>query len=242
MTDVTLRTSSALPGQRNRSIPPSIPIQSLQLLSNFAILPRGKVTQRWPASGRVPRPLSVLLRATLLLRAVIRHVGPARRRRCSRAGQLKDAKVVHRGRRFPFLREEHAESNEMSCKNPPTHSSQFGQLLVVEKQAPPPIMCAQFRPGLPGESSWPQLETTTRPRSSDTRSSQTYATTNAPAPLKLHHSYDIYRLPTQMFSASRLALSRASAMTGRNGFHTSARRLNDAPLAAKKPMGAFRGG
>ncbi|KAK3192682.1 hypothetical protein K4F52_001036 [Lecanicillium sp. MT-2017a] len=31
-------------------------------------------------------------------------------------------------------------------------------------------------------------------------------------------------------------------MAGRNGFHTSARRLNDAPLAAKKPMGAFRGG
>lgn len=46
-----------------------------------------------------------------------------------------------------------------------------------------------------------------------------------------------------MFTASRLVLGRATAMAGRNSFHTTGRRMNDsAPLAAKKPMGAFRGG
>ncbi|OAA65005.1 hypothetical protein ISF_04415 [Cordyceps fumosorosea ARSEF 2679] len=41
-------------------------------------------------------------------------------------------------------------------------------------------------------------------------------------------------------AASRVLMSRA-AVAGR-GFHTTARRMADAPLAAKKPMGAFRGG
>lgn len=41
-------------------------------------------------------------------------------------------------------------------------------------------------------------------------------------------------------TASRVLMTRA-ALAGR-GFHTTARRMADAPLAAKKPMGAFRGG
>ncbi|ATY62055.1 hypothetical protein CCM_06951 [Cordyceps militaris CM01] len=42
-------------------------------------------------------------------------------------------------------------------------------------------------------------------------------------------------------TASRVLMGRA-ALAGR-GFHTSARRMADAaPLVAKKPMGAFRGG
>ncbi|KAK5987591.1 hypothetical protein PT974_11723 [Cladobotryum mycophilum] len=44
-----------------------------------------------------------------------------------------------------------------------------------------------------------------------------------------------------MSPAARILLS-GRAMASR-GFHTSARRMNDsAPLPAKKPMGAFRGG
>ncbi|CEJ81683.1 hypothetical protein VHEMI01799 [[Torrubiella] hemipterigena] len=44
-----------------------------------------------------------------------------------------------------------------------------------------------------------------------------------------------------MFASSRM-LFRAVAPIGRSAFHTSARRMADAPLVAKRPMGAFRGG
>lgn len=44
---------------------------------------------------------------------------------------------------------------------------------------------------------------------------------------------------TMYTTASRVLMSRA-ALAGR-GFHTTARRMADAPLVAKKPMGAFRG-
>ncbi|KAM3517113.1 hypothetical protein NHJ13051_009282 [Beauveria bassiana] len=38
-------------------------------------------------------------------------------------------------------------------------------------------------------------------------------------------------------AASRVLVGRAA-----RGFHTTSRRMTDAPLVAKKPMGAFRGG
>lgn len=38
-------------------------------------------------------------------------------------------------------------------------------------------------------------------------------------------------------AASRVLMGRAA-----RGFHTTSRRMTDAPLVAKKPMGAFRGG
>ncbi len=41
-------------------------------------------------------------------------------------------------------------------------------------------------------------------------------------------------------TASRVLMGRAT-LAGR-GFHSTARRMADAPLVAKKPMGAFRGG
>ncbi|KAK2589719.1 hypothetical protein QQS21_012601 [Conoideocrella luteorostrata] len=44
-----------------------------------------------------------------------------------------------------------------------------------------------------------------------------------------------------MLGTSRLIFSTARAMGART-FSTSARRLADAPLPAKRPMGAFRGG
>ncbi|OAQ97417.1 hypothetical protein LLEC1_07422 [Akanthomyces lecanii] len=42
-------------------------------------------------------------------------------------------------------------------------------------------------------------------------------------------------------TASRVVIGRA-ALAGRASFHSTARRMADAPLVAKKPMGAFRGG
>ncbi|KAJ3492831.1 hypothetical protein NLG97_g5120 [Lecanicillium saksenae] len=54
--------------------------------------------------------------------------------------------------------------------------------------------------------------------------------------------FTLFALPALFLgaTASRVVMGRAT-LAGR-GFHTTARRMADAPLAAKKPMGAFRGG
>lgn len=62
-------------------------------------------------------------------------------------------------------------------------------------------------------------------------------TTTETKSLSPHHT----AIRTMYATASRVVMGRA-ALAGRSGFHSTPRRMADAPLVAKKPMGAFRGG